>query len=242
MKREYTCTTLKYLAMLTMLIDHIGVCLIERTMLYQVEIWKSVYMICRLVGRIAFPLYCFLMVEAFLHTKNRKRYLLTLIGLAILTEPIFDLALYGKWNWSHQNVLVSLAIGFVMLWILEKVEVYSRNITDYPVKIGYLICGNLLPIVLAGLLAWRLQTDYSYVGIVLIAMIYLLRNQRALQALWCFFILSAEGGISVIFASYLIYCYNGKLGTGKIPRWFYRLFYPIHLLILFLIRNLILGV
>lgn len=241
MKREYTSATLRGVAMITMLMDHIAVCLIQGSSYYQSAAGEHLYDAFRWLGRIAFPLYCFLMVEAFLHTRNRRRYLLTLLGMAVITEPIFDFTIYGGWDFSHQNVLFTLVLGFILLWVFEKVEEYGQRISHYPARVGGVLCGVLLPLAAVCLIAWRLQSDYSYMGILLIAMMYWLRrNSKGERALWCFIMMmSVQGAVSVVVASYLIYYYNGELGKAWVSRWLYRWFYPLHLLLLLLIAQIV---
>ena len=97
---------LKMIAITTMLIDHVGAVLLPQ------------YPILRIIGRIAFPIFCFLLVEGFMHTHDVIRYM-TRIGLfALISEIPFDLLFYGRiLDGTHQNVFFTLFIGLVMLTI-----------------------------------------------------------------------------------------------------------------------------
>ena len=99
---------LKWIALLTMLCDHVGAVLLPQ------------YPILRLIGRTAFPLFVWLLVEGFSHTSSRKKYLGRMAAFAILSELPFDLALYGRPDWQSQNVFVTLSIGLLMLIFLER--------------------------------------------------------------------------------------------------------------------------
>ena len=108
-KRGLLCQEwLKGIACLTMLIDHTAV-------VFGLPMWL------RVIGRLAFPLYCFLIAEGIAHTGNAGKYFLRLGIMAVLSEPIYDFVLYGNRNiWLHQNVLWLLLLGAVMLFLLEK--------------------------------------------------------------------------------------------------------------------------
>lgn len=128
---------LKWIAMGTMLIDHIGACLIESGLLNLSdpdsvafisgsELGYRLYLLdnfLRLVGRIAFPLFCFLLVEGFLHTKNFKRYFLRLGLFALISEIPFDFAMFGTaFDPSYQNVFWTLLFGLAVLFGLRFAE------------------------------------------------------------------------------------------------------------------------
>ena len=93
-----TGSTLKIIAMASMLIDHVAAILMTRMYItggLSYELY-NVILILRLVGRIAFPIYCFLLVEGFTRTKDVRKYLLRMLAFALITEIPFDLALTGK--------------------------------------------------------------------------------------------------------------------------------------------------
>ena len=84
---------------------------------------QRVYGIFEILGHIGFPIFIFLLTEGFLHTRSRKRYLLTLAAFAVLTEPVFDLAHYGVfWNPALQNVFFTLTVSAALLWALDGIE------------------------------------------------------------------------------------------------------------------------
>ena len=93
---------LKIIACVSMVRDHIGAFLVP-------QIWL------RCVGRLAFPIYCFLLVEGFHHTKNPKGYALRLLIGAILSELPYDLLLSGGISFARQSVMITLLLGFLML-------------------------------------------------------------------------------------------------------------------------------
>lgn len=204
---------LKWIAILTMLIDHIGAVLYP----YVPAL--------RMIGRISFPIFCFLLVEGFLHTKDVYRYMLRLGIFALLSEIPYDLAFHGQvLEFSHQNVFFTLTLGILFLYAAQK----NRAV---PVKIAE-----------AFLILWVaavLRTDYSYRGIFLIAVYYFLREKKWLQlgagAAWNFIYGLGQIQNYGVFAAVPLACYNGERGP-KIKYFFY-LFYPLHLLALYLIKS-----
>ena len=101
---------LKIIACVTMLIDHIGAVLLPQ------------YFSLRMIGRIAFPIYCFLLVEGAHYTKNPGKYALRLgIGM-LLSELPFDLAFSRGWSWGYQSVMVTLLLVFLALKCMERTK------------------------------------------------------------------------------------------------------------------------
>ena len=101
-------SALKVIAMISMVIDHIALYLMEHgTVLYETM---------RCVGRIAFPVFAFLITEGFIHTRSRYRYFFTLLGFAVISEIPWYL-LNGA-DETH-NVMFTLALGVATLMVLE---------------------------------------------------------------------------------------------------------------------------
>ena len=100
-------STLKLIAIVTMLIDHVGAALVYRMMLAYIDRGGAentsvygrmliIYWVMRMIGRIAFPIFCFLMVEGFQKTHNKWKYAMRLGGFALLSEIPFDLAFNSR--------------------------------------------------------------------------------------------------------------------------------------------------
>lgn len=195
-----------------MLIDHVGAILYPGEHLF------------RYVGRLAFPIFCFLLVEGFIHTRNVWKYMGRLGLFALLSEIPYDLAFHKSfWAPEKQNVFFTLCIGLGMLCILNKER-------ESVVKAGVVI--------LAMWAAELLRTDYGFLGVLLIEIFWLARKHRLaggiLAAGWNFLWqnpLQYAGALAVI----PIAAYNGK--KGRSMKYFFYLFYPTHLLILYLIAE-----
>lgn len=142
-------SALKVIAMITMVIDHIAFYLMEHgTVLYETM---------RCIGRIAFPVFAFLIAEGFIHTRNRYRYFFTLLGFAVISEIPWYM-LNGD-DGTH-NVMFTLALGVATLMVLENLQQCS------------LILGGLFTVSMAGLASW-LGVDYEWRGILIIVIFYL---------------------------------------------------------------------
>ena len=225
---------LKLIAVVSMLCDHAAIRLLAYGLipaLYAVgedalaERWNQVFWILRSAGRMAFPIYVFLLTEGFCHTRDRSRYALRLGVFAFISEIPFDLLVYGKiWNTHSQNIFFTLFLGVLMLTAVDWI---GRN-TDAALA-QY---RQMAVIVAAALLAWFLRTDYDAAGIMLIAVLFWFRLAAAeFRPIYI-------PGLAVAF--FLIRCYNGTRGTWN-GKWFFYLVYPLHLLVLYGISKMVFG-
>ena len=220
--------TLKLIACVTMLIDHIGAALLPQ------------YMALRCIGRIAFPIYCFLLAEGIHYTKNPVKYGLRLSVGVLLSEIPFDLALFGGLTPYYQSVMLTLLIGFCMGQCMK--------MTDNP------ILRVLLVIPFFAIAEW-FRTDYGGMGVALVAMFLLTRElpyKRLLQAVCMVPILWMMEGMWIDIAGIWlpmellallsmipISLYSGRKSTVSrgVQTAFY-LFYPIHLTLIAIISLL----
>ena len=216
---------LKLIAVVSMLCDHAAIRLLAYGLipaLYAVgedalaERWNQVFWILRSAGRMAFPIYVFLLTEGFCHTRNRRRYALRLGVFALISEIPFDLLVYGKiWDTHSQNVFFTLFLGVLMLTAVDWI---GRN-TDAALA------------------------QYRQMAVIVVLFWFRLTPDTACLA---GFVLMAAAefrpvyipGLAVSF--FLIRCYNGTRGSWK-GKWFFYLVYPVHLLVLYGISRLVFG-
>lgn len=205
--------TLKLIAIITMIIDHVGFLLFNE------------YEIFRIIGRISFPIFCFLLVEGYYHTRNAYKYLARLLLFAIISEPIFDRAFYGEWIYLKSgNVFITLSIGLVFMIISGKMQnVIEKSI----IFLVFLLMASYIPM------------DYGVYGIAMIGGFYLLREKK-IAGIICQGLINIKfmGGLQAygIIGATITTFYNGKKGCSKLKYAFYIL-YPLHLLILIFIAK-----
>lgn len=227
-KRPLPQEGLKFLACAIMLLDHIGATLVPG--------WTL-----RIIGRLAFPIFCFLLAEGAHYTKNPKNYLLRLGIGAVLSELPFDLALFGSWSWNHQSVMVTLLLGAMALLAMKR-------LAQPLVKI--------LVLLLFACLAELLRTDYGGAGVLMVGLFGLTRERKygwVVQLLGMYLICRwvIPGAPVWFFGRYVfieifaiaallpIWLYSGKKYTSsRAVQWAFYLFYPVHLWILYLISIL----
>lgn len=225
-------STLKMVAIITMFIDHTGATVL-RAILQQPDIagslekramWTDIYNLSRDIGRLAFPIFCFLIVEGFCHTRSVQKYALRLFLFALISELPFDLALKGSWYFpAKQNVYFTLFIGLLVLWAIAFL---TENVT----RRLYLA---LPPILLGMWLANYIDTDYNFKGVLLIAILYLMKSSRLYQCMGGAAAVAWELPAPLAFLP--VYLYNGT--RGRQMKYFFYWFYPVHLMLLYLIAN-----
>lgn len=237
MKRNLTAAHLKWIALITMFIDHFAAVVIKKyaivngidtyTLLNPFAAGSTVgiiYSLMRIIGRLAFPLYIFLLVEGFRHTRDIKKYIGRMAIFALVSEIPFDLAIFGTvFETTHQNVFITMTLGLIMLYILDQIQL---KVSRFKSILGFLtICVFFF-------LNEYLKADYAGYGILFIAIIYLFRNNPPVQALMIF--IMGIGQYTAALSGPITYFYNGKKGK-QINKYFFYAFYPAHLLLFYLI-------
>lgn len=236
---------LKLIACITMLIDHIGVVIVmncfENATGATKGVFLDLYELFRIIGRLAFPIFCFLLAEGSIHTRSPARYGLRLTICALLSELPYDIALWGRITWQHQNVMVTLLLGFCALEAMKRCSGLALKLL---ITVPFMVLAEF-----AG-------GDYGAEGIMLVVLFALTRNtehRHLAQVLGMWFIFSPShamflnwiGRFSIttqewaVLAILPIALYDGrKVTKSKTVQWAFYLFYPVHLLLLYLIRRL----
>ena len=224
-------SALKMIAIVTMTIDHTASHLLR----YQEAFTEPLityhhfsltwYFLFRCIGRLAFPIFAFLIVEGFIHTSNHRRYGWSLFICALISEIPWALTHKGLHLVGH-NVLFTLLWGFLGLCVIEH---YRHNWN----RVGLTLIGMLI-------VAFLFHADYGGSGFAFIIMLYTLRRHIALQALLGCSMLSSKwiAGLSFIPIS----MYNGCRGfiRGQLAKYMFYAFYPVHFFVIWLIQRLIL--
>lgn len=221
-----TGTDLKIIAVVTMLIDHIAAVFLYRTGLY----WP-----CRLVGRLAFPIFAFLAAEGCVYTRNIFKYGARLLILAVISEIPYDLAQFGRlFYWGNQNVLFTLAAAVLAIGISNYGMNYNKQLAA------------MVPTLFLVYMANAFGFDYGVLGMCLVFLFYYLRKEPTAMFIAAFVFMSfawwKQLQMFAITALFVIFFYNGRRGgtDGKGNKYWFYVFYPLHLAVLAAISHLIL--
>lgn len=249
--RTLNAAMLKRIAVVTMLIDHIGACVLTRVLIFG-GLSKNAYTVCydiynilRLLGRTAFPIFCFFLVEGFFKTRSRCKYMMRLGIFALLSEIPFDLATQGvrfikpqrfaMYTWNAQNVMFTLLIGLLAIWGMDRVR-KMVNIPDKAARIAVMALGCALIGAVALLLGKYGRVDYGLYGVLTIIVIYLFNDNPVLKCLLGYCALFAIDA-NCLLGFLLLLLYDGE--KGKQNKYFFYAFYPVHFIVLFTIALLI---
>ena len=240
---ELTAAVLHIIAMTLMLMDHLWATLLP----------AKEWLTC--AGRVAFPIFAFMAVEGYLHTRSFKKYILRMLLFAVLSEIPFDLMYGGTWFYPvHQNVLWTFLLSLLGVWLMEQVRKKGKT------WMYLLVC---VLVVLAGLVLGTLcMVDYYGAGVLTVFVFYFLHGRKW----WCFlgqlaalYWLNVEllGGLMYpvqLFGMEFELCQQGLALLALIPIWLYRgrqgyhskpfqylcyAFYPVHMLLLVVVLNFI---
>lgn len=240
---ELTAAVLHIIAMTLMLMDHLWATLLP----------AREWLTC--AGRVAFPIFAFMAVEGYFHTRSFKKYILRMLLFAVLSEIPFDLMYGGTWFYPvHQSVLWTFLLGLLGVWLMEQVRKKGKT------WMYLLVCVLVVP---AGLVLGTLcMVDYYGVGVLTVFVFYFLHGRKW----WCFlgqlaalYWLNVEllGGLMYpvqLFGMEFELCQQGLALLALIPIWLYRgrqgyhskpfqylcyAFYPVHILLLVVVLNFI---
>lgn len=235
---------IQILAMLLMTIDHIGMLLITDPTLYE---------IMRLVGRLAFPLFAFLLGEGFRHTSNIKKYLfrLFIFGFLIEAGAFIGQFIFGNTGHTELNIYLTLFMGLLISSLIMNKKIYIKLLSLIPLFIVFYTDTYLNSIVLFGK-TLGITFEYGLYGILIILSFTLFKKPLYQSVALCLTnLLFINGGflsilnincftyaysseILTLLIIPVLFLYNGKCGI-KIPKYITYLYYPAHLLILFLL-------
>jgi len=220
-------TTLKLIAMISMVFDHAG------DMFFPDVMWP------RMIGRLAMPIFSFFIAEGFSHTRDKKKYLCRLGIFALISEIPFDLAFEGKIGFSHQNIMLSFFLAVVALMLYDWIQGGTKSEENHA-SIGKTVLG-VIAVAAIATLSLLLRADYTIFAVIAVFLFYVLRQKHPL----------VRTGVGVAFLALTrtvgYYCttglsfiplamYNGKKGKGL--KWLFYGFYPGHLLLLAAIKHI----
>ena len=202
------------------------------------------------IGRMAFPIFAFQIAEGFVHTKNFKKYSLRLLGFAFVTEIPFNLFYSSRWfNPYHQNVLFTLLLGLLAIRVIDNVKKdhTKKNIGVSALWLGLICAASVIGFV-----------DYGFLGVLIVVMFYVFRGfpfawLAQLIGMVAINVVFFEGLVIpvellgklieiptqafAVFSLIPIWLYGGRKGkSNKALQYGFYAFYPVHMLILYLIK------
>lgn len=229
---------LKWIAVVSMIIDHIGSILMDGVvepymvngsiiitaqMPFMVKYTFLIKEICEVLGSIAFPIFCFLIAEGFIHTRNRLKYGLLMLCFALISEIPYDLAHYHVLtDFSLQNVMFTLSVGIFTLYFYEMALHSDKLSKKSRIALAVLI------IAMGSGLAFLIKGEYVFLGVLTIAAFYILKD-KPYRAAGIVFLLPVSPWVLLSLIPILLY--SGKRGKGS--KYFFYIFYPSHFLILY---------
>ena len=230
MDKPLSSSILKIIAIISMTIDHMGVILIYPKINLMPDEAKKLYYLyiaTRIIGRIAFPIFAFLIAEGALKTANIKKYISRLLLFALISEIPYDIATNGRiFDMGSQNIFWTLAAGLGMI-ILIKNKKYTGRLKAIILSVSLCVVSSFL--------------SFSLGGIMLILSFYIFRydEKRLIPSVFIStFIMTMTSSLLQLFsllAGPFIYLYNGK--RGGVNKYLFYAYYPLHLLVLFLIAK-----
>lgn len=227
-EKGISADALKWIALITMFIDHIGAVVLEYIPQIENPTVYAVYFILRFIGRLAFPIYCFLLVEGYIHTRNPMRYLRDLMIFGAISEIPFEICFMTEVGNGFHNVYWTLTLGLAVIMALDYIK---RN------RFANNTWLNLIIMIVGAYVAETLECDYGAIGVLLIYILYRTRDDRVKQSVFGSIAMLYEVTAPIAFV--LTFFYNGERKIRKYKYAFYA-FYPAHLLLLYLIRRLFL--
>ena len=243
---DITADGLKMFACIVMLIQTVGIAVIEKGLIHldqytqeslnqamsqdsRLMTLAGIGSIMQLIGGMAIPVFAFLLVEGFRNTSDYKKYLLTMIITALVSEIPYDLAICGKvWDLSSQNAMITMCICLIML---KCMELFSNSS-------GF--AGSMVRIlIMIAAIVWVsiFRAEYGLCMVLLVTVFYVFDTKNVLKTvLGCIISLMYVTGP---IAFYGIWCYNGER-KDRINKYVYYAFYPLHLLMLGVIAKFVL--
>ena len=229
MKKVLNRNQLKYIAIIAMVIDQIGAFFIPSSMV--------IYSVCRFIGKITAPLMCYFLVEGYNYTSSKTKYLVRLGSFAIISQFAFSLAISNKIFIFKFNMIFTLFVCFLVLLSYEKIR---NKLVKWIVILSLILISDFC--------------DWGIFAPLWVLIFYIFRNKKSSQAIWYYIITCLAIAVKYIIINnydmdallrqsglFLFipvgYLYDGKKGNNnKFNKWFFYIFYPLHLFIIALIR------
>jgi len=225
MEKGLNRNQLKYIAIITMVIDHLAFLFIPSTTL--------LYKICRIIGKLTAPIMCYFLAEGYNYTSSKTKYGIRLLTFAIISQFAFSLTFFNKWFVFNFNMIFTLFLCFVVLLSYEKIK-------NKLIRWISILC----------LIFLSYFCDWGIFAPLWVLSFYIFNGRRSFQIVSYYIVTICSIVIkNIIISNYnwtniliqlglflfipMLFIYNGKKGKiSQFNKWFFYIFYPLHLLIL----------
>lgn len=230
MKIGLNSAWLKIIALITMTIDHIGYIIFPEQQIY------------RYIGRLAFPIFAYLIAEGYTYTRDKKKYFFKMLTMAVLTQIPYVLV---QNNW-YLNIFWTFTISIVVMYLIDKI---SEKSDDIIIKLAVIASVYFIGTYIENSIAFKsigLAIDYKVLGALIPALAYIGKKKSEKIILFSLGLLAValSGHVHIqiysMISVLLLMLYNGERGYNA--KWFKELFwfyYPVHLGALYLINTII---
>lgn len=222
-----SANVLKMIALITMTIDHVGLMLLPD------------YEWMRAVGRIAFPIFAFMIAEGCRYTRDRKRYLsqIAILGIGM------QIVLFVVSGSLYQSVFISFTLAIILIYMIDRAR-NKQQILEWIYVVVTVLAIIFLCLILPKILyETDYDIDYNIVGILIPVVCYFAQNKKSRIAIFAVGLIALSvfyGGVQwfCLLSLPLIAMYNYKRGKLKLKNLFY-FYYPAHLCVIFVIGGLL---
>lgn len=225
MKKGLSGNQLKLIALICMTVDHVGLMLLPG------------YTFLRAIGRLAFPIFAYMIAEGCRYTRSMGKYLGTLLASALLCQGVYFFAMGSL----YMCIMVTFSLSVALIWLIRLAKERKSLPTWCAVAVGLaavFFAAEILPLLLPGT---DYGIDYGFVGILLPVMAYLCRTKKEKLLAMALGLIMLSAGWSIqywsLLAVPLLALYSGKRGKWKM-KWLFYFYYPIHLASIWLLGEI----
>lgn len=227
-------TQLKYIAAAAMLIDHIGMMFIPVT--------TPVGTLCRIIGRLTAPIMCMFIAEGFRHTRSKKKYALRLFIFALISQPFYAFAHGNTLLTADFNMIFTLFLCVLMLCCFEKLENSFLRFLSVMIIVALSQFGDwgiTAPLWVLGFYCFSENRKKQAVYFSAVTVFWILRaTYNCIEAGYVWYGEYCQTGLFLFL--FMLFSYNGEKGSdSRFSKWFFYVFYPLHLFVLAAIKVII---
>lgn len=228
-KWSLDATSLKMIALVAMTIDHIGLLLFPEQLIF------------RIIGRVSYPIFAYMIAEGCRYTRNKSRYLGMVVGIGILCSAVY----YITERSLYQPILITFSLSILLIFVLDygwKLMEKANTKRSLLVHLCFFVLAILIAYFCTDPFQIGFEIDYGFWGIMLPVFIWAAKSQggKLIALLLGLLLVSIQnGGIQIysVTAVSILFFYNGK--RGRSTGIFFYVYYPIHLVVIYGLLSLL---